>query len=124
MRDVSDTSLSSRGCDTSSRGEVNPLKQQSAIKGIIANSTTSYTVIPGYVSWKVPEEEHTDECPFCPHIDSCMCHFDSARMEKYFIGPIERGELSIVDAIDLYHAEPGYMARQQAEALEREAVLL
>jgi hypothetical protein len=45
-------------------------------------------------------------------------------MERYFIGPMEQGILDIAEAIDRYHAEPGYMARKQREAMAREAVLV
>lgn len=90
--------------------------------------TPQHATTPTYwqgvlVQWVTPREAHTDEQPFCA-VMACACHFDRDRMERYFIGPIERGEMEIPEAIDRYHCEPGYMARKQAEALSREAVLI
>jgi len=73
--------------------------------------------------WLTPEQEHTEEQPWCCLMD-CRCHFDNARMERYFVAPITQGRLDIAEAIDLYHCEPGYMARKQAEAMVRKAVLV
>lgn len=75
------------------------------------------------VEWVTPREAHTDEQPFCA-VMACACHFEQERMERYFIGPIERGEMEIPEAIDRYHCEVGYMARKQAEARMLEGLVL
>jgi hypothetical protein len=96
----------------------------------IASNQPHYATQPTYwqgvaVGWLTPIEQHTDAQPFCAEM-ACLCHFDRERMERHFIGPITQGMMSIAEAIDRYHAEPGYMARKQREAreMEREAVLV
>lgn len=90
--------------------------------------TPQHATTPTYwkgvlVQWVTPREAHTDATPFCAEM-ACLCQNGRDRMERYFIGPIERGEMEIAEAIDRYHCEAGYMARKQAEALSREAVLI
>ena len=106
------------------QGVISHQTGQLAIIDIIAKSSIAqspHVVTPAWAQWSL--YDHTEASPFCVDM-ACLCHFDRDRMERYFIGPIERGELSIEEAIDRYHAEPGYMARRQAEAreMEREAV--
>jgi hypothetical protein len=84
---------------------------------------TSAAVRPLILEWLTPEQEHTEDSPWCALMD-CACHFERERMERYFIRPMERGELDIAEAVDRFHCEPGYMARKQAEAIAREAVLV
>lgn len=82
-----------------------------------------YATMPGYAQWLTPEWQHTQDAPWCADME-CHCHFQQWRMERYFIGPIERGVIGIAEAIDLYHAEPGYMQRKREAAREREGVLV
>lgn len=80
---------------------------------ILKHTWHPYATVPVHChQWLTPECEHTEDAPWCMNL-SCFCHYDNVRMERSFIQPIERGELSIAEAIDLYHGEPGYMARKQ-----------
>ena len=82
-----------------------------------------YATTPVDGHWLTPEQEHTDDKPWCAQLQ-CLCHFQQWRMERYFIAPIEHHVLDIAEAIDLYHGEPGYMARKLEEARAREEVLV
>lgn len=62
----------------------------------------SYTTKPGDVTWLIPEAEHTTERPFCQYRD-CACHYDSDRVECYMVQPIERGEIGIPEALDVFY---------------------
>lgn len=69
---------------------------------MITLTHTSYTTIPGHITWCIPASEHTEDMPFCGKLD-CMCHYDSDRIERYMVRPIERGELTIPEALDRYY---------------------
>ncbi len=60
-----------------------------------------HTIVPDDARWLTPREEHTDEQPFCEH-ETCLCHFDPEHMERHFVAPIERGELTIGEALERY----------------------
>lgn len=83
-----------------------------------------YATIPDDCqAWLTPRQQHTEDSPWCCEMQ-CLCHFQAWRMERYFIVLNRHDDLSIAEAIDRYHAEPGYMQRKMDAAREREAVLV
>ncbi len=63
-----------------------------------------YVTLPAgiYPEWHTPELAHSDELPFCAK-PGCWCHFQPERVEKYLVGPVERGEITGREGLDMYH---------------------
>lgn len=51
-----------------------------------------------------PGPNHTLARPFCGD-RACQCHFDYWHIELFFVRPIERGDLSIGQALSRYRGE-------------------
>ncbi len=63
-----------------------------------------YTTLPPGVfpDWHTPEWAHSDELPFCAKSE-CWCHYQPVRVERYLVRPVERGDISGLQALDIYY---------------------